>query len=124
MGSDKLQGLRVFVVEDVDLVAQLLRELIDKLGCETAFVASRLSDAVAFAESGDCDVALLDVMVVGEDVHPVVERLAARGIPFGFVTGHGTTHPATGIYRDRPVMAKPVSGPELEAVLRRLAGQR
>lgn len=124
MDSSEIKGLRVFVVEDVDLVAQLLQDMVERLGCETSFVADRLRDAVAHAATGDFDVALLDVMIAGEDVHPVVERLAERGIPFAFVTGHGTTHPPTGIYRDRPVIHKPVSGRELEAVLRQLAQQR
>lgn len=124
MGANELQGLRVFIVEDVDLVALLVQDLVTQCGCEIAFVANRLRDAVAFAESGDFDVALLDVMVVGQDVHPVVELLAARNIPFAFVTGFGPTHPPTGIYRDRPIVSKPVSRPQLEKVLRLLASQR
>lgn len=124
MGQNDLHGLRVFVVEDVDLVAQLLQDLVERFGCKLALVANDLRGAVAYASNGEFDVALLDVMIAGEDVHPVVEILAARKTPFAFVTGHGTTHPPTGIYRDRPVLSKPVSGPALEAVLRRLATQR
>lgn len=121
MESKALQGLQVFVVEDVDLIAQLLRDLVERSGCKVAHVSNRVSDALEFAESGDFNAALLDIEIAGQDVHPVVEKLAARDIPFAFVTGRGLTHPKTGLYRDRPVLNKPVSRPELEKILQVLA---
>ncbi len=124
MEKNELQGLQVFVVEDVDHIAQLLRDLVERSGCKVAHVSNRVADAVEFADSGAFDAALLDVEIGGQDVHPVVEKLVARDIPFAFVTGHGLTRPKTGLYRDRPVLNKPVSRPELEKILQILARQR
>lgn len=124
MEKNELQGLQVFVVEDVDLIAQLLRDLVERSGCKVAHVSHRVTEAIEFAKSGDFNAALLDVEIAGQDVHPVVEKLAERDIPFAFVTGHGLTRPKTGIYRNRPVLNKPVSRPELEEILRILARQR
>ncbi|MCA1797950.1 MAG: hypothetical protein LC632_00465 [Xanthomonadaceae bacterium] len=121
MEKNELQGLKVFVVEDVDLIAQLLRDLVEELGCKVAHVSNVVADAIVFAETGDFDAALLDVEIAGQDVHPVVERLAARDLPFAFVTGRGLARPKTGPYRDRPVLNKPISKPGLEKILLLLA---
>lgn len=112
-----LQGRRVLIVEDEDLIAAMLEELLTKLECEIVATATRLGDATEIAEHGEIDVALLDVMMKGLDVHPVVEILSRRGIPFAFVTGYGMTH-TTGVYRNRPVLMKPITLPELRRVLR------
>lgn len=110
-------GKRVLIVEDEDLIAALLEDLLKKLGLKVVATATRLADAVDFAEKDELDVALLDVMMKGLDVHPVVQALSRRGIPFAFVTGYGVTR-TTGIYRDRPVLTKPITQPELRRVLR------
>lgn len=114
--STLLEGRRVLVVEDEDLVASLLERLLAKLGCEDVAIASQLTEAAEIAARDEIDVALLDVMLRGLDVHPVVETLSRRGIPYAFVTGHGLTR-TTGIYRDRPILNKPITLPELRRVL-------
>lgn len=112
-----LRGARVLVVEDEDLIATLLEELLSKLGCVVVATATNVTEATAVAERDEIDVALLDVMMKGLDVHPVVEILARRGVPYAFVTGYGLIR-TTGIYRNRPVLTKPITLPELRRVLR------
>ena len=112
-----LRGARVLIVEDEDLIAALLEDLLSKLGCEVVATATTVTTATAVAGRDEIDVALLDVMMKGVDVHPVVEILARRGIAYAFVTGYGLIR-TTGIYRNRPVLTKPITLPELRRVLR------
>ena len=107
---------RVLIVEDEVLVSILIEDALADLGIEVAGVAGSLEEALAHAEGGDFDCAILDVHVQGKDVFPVAEALEARGVPFVFATGFGQS----GVperYRGRPVLQKPFMAPELERVL-------
>jgi CheY-like chemotaxis protein len=107
---------RVLIVEDEVLVSILIEDALADLGIEVAGVAGTLEEALAHAELGNFDCAILDVHVQGKDVFPVAEMLAARGVPFVFATGYGQS----GVpkkYRERPVLQKPFMTPELERVL-------
>jgi CheY-like chemotaxis protein len=107
---------RVLIVEDEVLVSILIEDALTDLGIEVAGVAGTLEEALAHAEVGDFDCAILDVHVKGKDVFPVAEMLEARGVPFVFATGYGQG----GVpekYRERPVLQKPFMAPELERAL-------
>ena len=52
------------------------------------------------------DVALLDIKLKGKHGYAVADALAARGVPFVFVTGNSVRDIEDG-YRDRPVLRKP-----------------
>ena len=97
---------RVFVVEDEFLIRMLLEDMLDELGYVVAGVAGRLDEAAEIARSGAFDLAILDVNLDGEDVFPVADILAGRGVPFVFVTGYG----GRGLpqpYGSRPTLQKP-----------------
>lgn len=97
---------RILVVEDEFLIRMLLEDMLDELGYGVAGVASRVDEASKIAQSGDYDLAILDVNLDGEDVYPVAEILAGRGVPFVFVTGYG----GRGLpepYCNRPTLQKP-----------------
>jgi hypothetical protein len=65
-------------------------------------------------------VAILDVNINGEEVYPIAEALAARGIPFVFSTGYGKKNlPA--LYSDRPVLQKPFERHDLQRLLAALS---
>ncbi len=107
---------RILIVEDEVLVSILIEDALADLGIEVAGVAGTLEEALAHAETGDFDCAILDVHIQGKEVFPVAEALAARGVPFVFATGYGQD----GVpekYRERPVLQKPFMGPELERAL-------
>jgi CheY-like chemotaxis protein len=112
-----LSGTRVLVIEDETLVAMLVEDLLDELGCQVAATFSRVSQAQDYlAKSSDFDAAILDVNIAGEDVYSVANALSTRGIPFVFVTGYG---PA-GVkeeWRDRGVVQKPIQQTELAQTL-------
>ena len=51
--------------------------------------AVRLDDGVAYARTGDFDVAILDINIIGGTSFPIAAALAQRGIPFTFCSGYG-----------------------------------
>ena len=114
-----LRGRRVLLVEDEPLVAlEAAASLVD-LGCEVVGPAGTVDEALrlASAEAGRLDVAVLDINLHGRASFPVVDILAAAGVPVVHVTGYGsmpTGSAATGL-----VLAKPLRDGELAAALRR-----
>jgi CheY-like chemotaxis protein len=117
-----MKPLRILVVEDEGLVAMLIEDLLDDLGCEVAGSVGSVGQAMAWLEGGgQADAALLDVNLAGESVWPVADALAARGVPFAFTTGYG--------YLDEPrfqhatLLGKPIKAARLEEVLRGFAGE-
>ncbi len=109
-----LIGLRILIVEDRYLVADDLRRLFTKNGAEIVAVVADVDEARRIAETGSLDLAVLDVDLRGRDVFDVVAVLEARGTPFIFVTGYRQAH-LPEIYRDRPIVSKPFSEPDLLA---------
>lgn len=111
---------RILVVEDESLVAMLLEDFLDELGYAIVGPFARIEDALARLEEGGIDGALLDVNLDGERSYPIAEALAARGLPFVFVTGYGEAgiEPA---FRDRPVVQKPFTQDSLRQALAKLS---
>jgi CheY-like chemotaxis protein len=118
IGADPLSGLRLLVVEDEALVAMQLEDMLDELGCVVVDVAGTVSRGVALA--GDAglrlDGAILDVNLGGEQVYPVAERLAERGVPFVFCTGYGLAG-ISGEFAHVPTLSKPYSQRQLHDLL-------
>ena len=97
---------RVLVVEDEYLIRMLLEDMLADLGYAVSEAVGTIAEARKFAADGAFDVAILDVNVDGEEVYPVADILAQRGLPFVFVTGYGEgSLPAK--YRSRPALQKP-----------------
>jgi CheY-like chemotaxis protein len=120
-GQDgNLQGLRVLVLEDETIVLLMIEDMLDELGCKVIGPAASVPDALALAEAGGFDAALLDLNLGrGETSYPVADLLAARQVPFAFVTGYSAdvlVPPHAG----RPILEKPFWGDALSNVLKRL----
>lgn len=85
-----LKGLRLLVVEDEALVAMLIEDALRDLGCVVVGPVGNVAQALALLERDTVEGALLDVNLGGaERSYPVADALAARGLPFIFVTGYG-----------------------------------
>ena len=118
-----LAGMRVLLIEDETLVAMMLEEILQELGCEVVGPIGRIDAARAAIEGDGFDCALLDINLRGQPVYPVADLLAERAVPFGFVTGYGGAGvPAK--FDARPVLQKPFNSQELAAVLARLTRKR
>ena len=87
---ENLRGRRIMVVEDEGLILMMLTDLLQELGCEVAAAERRTDRAVAAARAAAIDAALLDVNLGdGQTSYAIADVLAARGIPFAFLTGYG-----------------------------------
>jgi len=117
--NDGLAGCRILVVEDEMLIAMLLEETLQSLGCIVVGPVSKLDVAVRLASEEMLDAAVLDVNIHGGKVFPAAEHLAARGIPFVLASGY-TDWVLPQALQGKPRLTKPDTVPELEQHVRRL----
>jgi CheY-like chemotaxis protein len=107
---------RVLVVEDEYLIRMLLEDMLADLGYAVAAAVGNMAEARDHAGNGDFSVAVLDVNLDGEEIFPVADILAGRGLPFVFVTGYGERS-LPERYSNRPALQKPFQAEQLEAAL-------
>jgi DNA-binding response OmpR family regulator len=77
------------LVEDEMLVSLLIEDVLFDAGCVIVGPFDRVPDGIRAARAEYIDVAILDVNIAGIKVYPVAEILAAREIPFLFLSGYG-----------------------------------
>jgi len=105
--------LRVLLLEDEALVAMLIEDQLIELGFDVVGPAATTNQAIALCEDERIDGAVLDVNLGGgQRSDPVAELLAAKGIPFVFVTGYGQSG-IDGRFADAGVLQKPFTLSEL-----------
>lgn len=109
-------GLSVLLVEDEFIIALLLEEMLRDLGYRVLGPVARLGKALEMARREGVDAAILDINLNGEEVYPVAETLAARGIPFVFVTGYGRDR-LRAPYCNSPTLPKPFRRGDLQDAL-------
>jgi CheY-like chemotaxis protein len=103
------------VVEDEALVAMVESDALTELGYSVVGPFSKPSDALAAVRKGDISGAVLDINLDGVLVYPVADELAARGIPFVFVTGYGTES-IDERFDGIPVLQKPIERETLQRI--------
>ena len=109
---------RVLIVEDEALVALVLADQLTDMGISVVGPCSSVAAAKSAALANELDAAILDVNLGGELVYPVADLLAAKGVPFIFVTGYG--HESIDRrFAHNPILEKPVEREVLEALLGR-----
>jgi len=106
-------GNRILVVEDEALVAMMLRDSLVTLGFHVVGPLTRTAEAIASAANEQFDAAILDVNIGGDPIYPVAERLAARAIPFVFLTGYGAES-IDPRFAHVPVLQKPIEPEALQ----------
>ncbi len=79
---------RVAIVEDEVLIAILLEDILDSLGCDVVGPATTLAEASDLLGSGGAiDIAILDVNLGSDPVYPLADKLIADGVEVIFATG-------------------------------------
>jgi two-component system, response regulator PdtaR len=115
-----MKDLRILVVEDEFLLACALEENLRANGAVVVGPYCNLAQASAALLHESIDLAVLDINLNGAMVYPLAEELAARGIPFLFLTGYGTLDlPAE--FRSLPRVSKPYDAASLTAAIERIA---
>jgi DNA-binding response OmpR family regulator len=109
--------MTVLLVEDEQMVALLLEDMLTSLGGEKVVVANNVREALRAIENASPDLAVLDVSLGEELVYPVAERLGVLRVPFVFTTGFGR-NAITLEWAARPIVQKPFNIAALEAALK------
>jgi CheY-like chemotaxis protein len=112
-----LKGCHVLVVEDEPLVAMLLVDMLEAIGCEIAAVASRFEDALEKARCLPLDLAILDVHLEGVKTFQIAELLSKRAIGFVFATGYSEAHPPADL-ANAAVLRKPFAEHDVVRAMR------
>jgi PAS domain S-box-containing protein len=110
---DPLHGRRILIVEDVAITAVSFEDILSGAGAEIVGPALDLEAAERLVEEQPLSAALLDIRLEEGEVWPIAQRLARKGVPFVFCTGHfnGDTLPAE--WRGRPILVKPARAESL-----------
>ena len=116
-----LAGQRILVVEDDMLIAVLIEQTLQELGCVVVGPVGKLEAALRLAVSEALDAAILDVNIRGGLVYPVAGQLRTRGVPFALASGYGDWA-LPEAFRYQPRLTKPFTCEELEAQVRLLCG--
>jgi len=114
--TNKLDGLRVLVVEDEMMVSMLIEDMLADLGCTVVGPASRLDEAMALVRTAELDCAVLDVNLGGQPIFPLADLLREEGVPIAFATGYGDAG-LREVDRGSPVLQKPFREGDLARVL-------
>jgi PAS domain S-box-containing protein len=106
---------RVLVVEDEALVGIMMQECLTEFGCQIIGPICTASDALAAAENGHFDAAILDINLGDGMVYQVAEILSERSVPFVFVTGYDSNS-VDSRFSDIPVLQKPIERQMLQRI--------
>ncbi len=112
-----MREMRVLVVEDTLLVAEVIRDQLESCGFTVVGPASRLHKALALAREESLDGAILDIDLAGELSFPIAEELSRRQIPFIFVTGYDDIASLPAHLRTQPRLRKPFQYQQLIELL-------
>ncbi len=111
-----LDGKSVLIVEDNRLIAADLKLTLLDLGFTTAVVFREEASALAYLDTNEVDLGVLDVHLEGTSTSfEVARKLAEGGTPFLFASGYGATADLPGWLGPRPVVLKPASKGDLSA---------
>jgi PAS domain S-box-containing protein len=106
---------RVLLVEDEALVAMMIQECLGDFGYQVVGPIATATEAAVRAEDGNFEAAVLDINLGDGAVYPIADMLAARGVPFVFVTGYDaeSVEPR---FRNIPILQKPIERDVLQRV--------
>src|SRR5690349_21232674 len=96
----------ILLVEDEALIRMMLFEMIEDLGHRVIAEAGSVIEGRSLAEIEQYDLPILDINLKGNNVRPVAEAIAARGLPLFFLSGYGPAGVPDG-FDGMPVLHKP-----------------
>jgi two-component sensor histidine kinase/PAS domain-containing protein len=100
-------GTQILLVEDEALIGTMFKEFLTELGYQPVGPIADLSEALEAAERAEIRGAILDVNLGKDRTYPVADILAARSIPFIFVTGYNPAD-VDRRFAAIPILEKPI----------------
>ena len=89
--AKSLNGLRILVVEDNFLAAEVVRDALEHNGCTVIGPVGRVADGLHLVEQEKLDGAVLDINLNGDRCFPIAQALKGRSVPFVFLTGYDSS---------------------------------
>jgi DNA-binding NtrC family response regulator len=108
---------RALVVEDSFLILMALEMLLEMNDVTIVGPASTVAEALALAQTGGFDIAILDINLQDELVFPVADVLLARGTPMIFTTGYVPEAMLPERFKHMPAIQKPYETDALMALV-------
>ena len=121
LSKRELSNREVLVVEDEMMIAMLIEDMLDELGCKLVGQAASVPRALELIGNESIEVAILDLNLDGKDTYAIADALQRKNVPFIFATGYGSA----GLrqeYGNRPVLQKPFQQKDLEMALTEALG--
>lgn len=116
MSNRELSNCKVLVVEDEMMIAMLIEDMLDELGCKLVGPATNVPRALELIGKERVEVAVLDLNLDGKDTYAIADALRQKNVPFIFAIGYGSTGMRPE-YGERPVLQKPFQAKDLETAL-------
>ncbi|MBP0581230.1 response regulator [Labrys sp. LIt4] len=115
-----LEGHTILVADDEIIIALDIEDTLMSAGARIAGPCLTLASALEVTEQQAITAAVLDISLGNDTSEPVVDLLAARGIPIAFCTGKMLPDTLRQKVPDAPVLSKPVQHQALLETIARL----
>lgn len=120
--SNRLEGVRVLVLEDEFLIAMDVEQLCRDAGSAEVTIARSLAE-VGNMDLESFDAAIVDVMLAGTSTLDFARLLQERGTPFVFASGYTDLAEITAAFPGKMVVGKPYAGDDLVEALANACGR-
>lgn len=105
--DEKLNKLRVLIVEDDYLIAENVAEVLREVGIYVVGPVGKFQEACQMVQDIPLDCAVLDINIVGGTAFPLIDVLIQSNVPVLLMTGYDQEElPAK--YRSLPLIQKPL----------------
>jgi CRP-like cAMP-binding protein/CheY-like chemotaxis protein len=111
---------RILVLDENDLTAEALCDLIRAAGCDVVGSMGDVPSAVEFIHGREIDGAIVDINLHGDSSFPVCEELKRLKVPFVFLCGHDCS-PIPHAFANYRLLSKPVGQDALKLALAEFA---
>jgi two-component SAPR family response regulator len=114
---------RVLIVEDEAIIAMDLEMMLQDEGCDVVATVASVTAALDAIGKQEIDCAFLDINLGHEQVFPVADELARKGVPFALLSGH-TKAVVPPTHLNRPALPKPYLKSDVLRILEQLRGMQ
>lgn len=105
--DEKLNKLRVLIVEDDYLIAENVAEVLREVGIYVVGPVGKFQEACQMVQDIPLDCAVLDINIVGGTAFPLIDVLIQSNVPVLLMTGYDQEELPVK-YRSLPLIQKPL----------------